>query len=121
MTGRPINEDRQNSIALGLMTYTGTVHRRCGTNIRYVSGGGCVHCARVISAEQREARKYLLQQEREYKESQREEQAELARDEVTGKTFEETFGEKPEDVLDNSEKIGDDAKARRDASIDELM
>jgi hypothetical protein len=103
MTGRPINEDRQNSIALGLMTYTGTVHRRCGTNIRYVSGGGCVHCARVISAEQREARKYLLQQEREYAESQREEQA------------------AQKEALDNSEKIGDDAEARRQASIDELM
>ena len=60
MSGRPINVDRQNAIALGYKTYTGSKHSKCGTTERYVSGGGCVHCARVIATEQREARKYLV-------------------------------------------------------------
>jgi len=62
MSGRPVNEDRQAAIAFGLRTYTGTVHSKCGTNQRYVSGGACVHCARVIATEQREARKFLKAQ-----------------------------------------------------------
>jgi len=62
MTGRPINEDRQNALALGLRTYTGSRHAKCGTYVRYVAGGGCVHCARIIATEQREARKYLQAQ-----------------------------------------------------------
>lgn len=61
MSGRPINPDRQNAIALGFTTYTGSPHR-CGTTQRYVSGGGCVHCARLIATEQREARKFLKAQ-----------------------------------------------------------
>lgn len=59
MTGRQVNEDRQNAIALGLMTYIGKTHPRCGTNVRYVNGGGCVHCGRVVATEQRQARIYL--------------------------------------------------------------
>lgn len=59
MSGRPINEDRQNAIALGLRTYTGAAHPKCGTTERYVSGGGCVHCARVKAAEQRDELKVL--------------------------------------------------------------
>lgn len=59
MTGRPINQDRQNAIALELTTYTGAVHRRCGTATRYVHGGGCVHCARMIAAEQRQTLAFL--------------------------------------------------------------
>lgn len=62
MTGRPINEDRQNAIELGLMTYIGKKHLRCGTTERYASGGACVHCARIIATEQREARKFLQRQ-----------------------------------------------------------
>lgn len=62
MSGRPINEDRQNAIALGLRTYTGAQHPKCGTTERYVSGGGCVHCARVKAAEQRDELKVLKAQ-----------------------------------------------------------
>jgi len=60
-SGRPANEDRQNALALGLPTYTGLPHARCGTRERYTKGGGCIHCARVLATEQREARKFLLQ------------------------------------------------------------
>lgn len=60
MSGRPINEDRQIAISLGFRTYTGTPHPKCGMTERYVSGGGCVHCARLIASEQREARKFLI-------------------------------------------------------------
>src|ERR1035437_2044468 len=63
MNGRPINVDRQNAITFKLTTYTGSEHK-CGTTQRYVSGGGCVHCARLIAAEQREARKILRAQVR---------------------------------------------------------
>lgn len=62
MSGRPINEDRQNAIALGLKTYIGAKHVNCDTTERYVKGGGCVHCARIIATEQREARNYLKRQ-----------------------------------------------------------
>ena len=62
MSGRPINQDRQNALELGLMTYTGAVHKNCGTTERYVKGGGCVHCGRLIATEQREARVYLRRQ-----------------------------------------------------------
>lgn len=90
--GRPQNEDRQTAIALGFRTYTGTVHKRCGTTERYVAGGGCVHCARAIALEQREARKFL--------------QAQAA-------------------PIDSREtppvEIDDDAEARRQAAIDDLM
>jgi len=61
-SGRPVNEDRQTAIDLGFKTYTGTPHSKCGTTERYVSGGGCVHCARTIATEQREARKLLKAQ-----------------------------------------------------------
>jgi hypothetical protein len=59
MPGRPINEDRQNAIRFSLKTYTGAPHSKCGTTKRYVSGGGCVHCARVTATEQREQLKVL--------------------------------------------------------------
>jgi hypothetical protein len=59
MSGRPINEDLSLARFLGEKTYIGATHVRCGTAVRYVSGGGCVHCARVIATEQREALKYL--------------------------------------------------------------
>ena|ERR1035437_9540322 len=61
MNGRPINVDRQNAITFKLTTYTGSEHK-CGTSQRYVSGGGCVHCARLLATEQREARKILKAQ-----------------------------------------------------------
>lgn len=60
--GRPSNPDRQNAITLGFRTYTGALHTRCGTTERYVSSGGCVHCARVLTTEQREARVLLKAQ-----------------------------------------------------------
>jgi hypothetical protein len=59
MTGRPINSDRANAIAFNLKTYTGAQHWKCGTTERYVSGGGCVHCARELATMQREALKAL--------------------------------------------------------------
>lgn len=62
MSGRPINEDRQNAIALGLRTYMGAPHSKCGTTERYVSGGGCVYCARETATAQREALKAVRAQ-----------------------------------------------------------
>lgn len=59
MPGRKINEDKVRAKEFGLKTYTGAVHSKCGTTDRYTSGGGCVHCARIIATEQREARKFL--------------------------------------------------------------
>lgn len=95
MTGRPINEDRQNAVALGLKTYTGTPHSKCGTTERYTKGGGCVHCARLIATEQREARNYL----RSGGVNQTEEQA-----------------------LDIADDLSiDDPEARTRAAIDDLM
>ena len=93
MSGRPINEDRQNAIDLGLRTYTGSKHSKCGTTQRYVSGGGCVHCARIIATEQREARNYLRRQ------------AQAALDNPGPLVLEET----------------DDAEARSRAAIEDLM
>ena len=62
MSGRPINQDRLDAIEFGFPTYTGAVHKKCGGTERYVNGGGCVHCARVIATEQREARRALKHQ-----------------------------------------------------------
>jgi hypothetical protein len=59
MTGRPTNVDRQNALALGLRTYTGAIHPICGTTERYTTNCGCVHCARQIATEQREALKAI--------------------------------------------------------------
>lgn len=91
-SGRPANPDRQIAIGLGERTYIGSTHARCGTSGRYVSGGGCVHCARVVATEQREARKYLKQQK-------------LALDIP------------PEMALE----VEDDAAARAQKAIDDLM
>ena len=60
---RPLNEDRQAAITLGYRTYTGAPHSKCGTTERYTGTGGCVHCARRIATEQREALKYVKAQE----------------------------------------------------------
>src|ERR1035437_8282838 len=60
-SGRPVNADKSLAIFLSEKTYRGGIHRKCGTNVRYVSNGGCVHCARVIMTEQREALKYQTQ------------------------------------------------------------
>jgi hypothetical protein len=91
MTGRPSNQDRQEAIEFGFKTYTGATHVKCGTNIRYTKGGSCVHCARVIATEQREARKYLLS---------------------SGAL------DKPEEmVLEET----DDAEARSQAAVDDMM
>jgi hypothetical protein len=96
MTGRPLNSDLQLARELGLLTYTGSAHARCGTTERYVKGGGCVHCARIIATEQREARKYL--------QSIKDEQ----KDPV----------DKPKPMAHLPE---DDAEIRRQAAIDDLM
>lgn len=89
ITGRPINVDRHNAILLGLQTYTGLPHANCGETLRYVKGGGCVHCARAIATEQRKARLILRQM---------------------------PLDTEPEVHVDE-----DDAEARRQASIDDLM
>lgn len=62
MAGRPINESRQLAILMGDKTYIGVAHDKCGTTERYVKGGGCVYCARVIATEQRDARKFMTAQ-----------------------------------------------------------
>lgn len=62
-TGRPKSENRELALITGEMTYNGSVHAKCGTTERYVSGGSCVHCARAIATEQREARLRLKAQE----------------------------------------------------------
>lgn len=54
MVGRPKNENRELALLYGEKTYRGSEHG-CGTNERYTIGGGCVHCARTKSLEQREA------------------------------------------------------------------
>lgn len=59
MTGRPINQSRQMAILMGDTTYEGLPHHACGTTVRYVKGGMCVRCARLIATEQREARRSL--------------------------------------------------------------
>ena len=116
MSGRPINKDRQLAIEFGFMTYTGLAHRRCGTTERYVKGGGCVHCARVIAEEQREARKVLLRHHAEFEADCPEVEAEFSpRDEEID---DERIDIEPEDGLDTDDL---DAEARREADIDELM
>ncbi len=60
MVGRPKSEAREMAMLMGDMTYVGTLHSKCGTLERYVKGGGCVHCARVIATEQRDARNFLI-------------------------------------------------------------
>lgn len=54
MVGRPINKNRELAVLYGEKTYRGSTHG-CGTNERYVKGGGCVHCARWTALSQREA------------------------------------------------------------------
>lgn len=122
MSGRPINKDREMAIFMGEKTYVGSAHSKCGTTARYVSGGGCVHCARIIATEQREARKYL--------------QTRAGAIDSRG----DQGGGYPssQDVLDSSPEMAleqleadeiadaaiedyDAAEARRQASIDELM
>lgn len=61
--GRPINESRMVAELAGEKTYRGSTHG-CGTNERYVNGGACVHCARRIQREQREARAADLESQR---------------------------------------------------------
>lgn len=102
--GRPLNADRQRALDLGLLTYEGKSHFRCGTTTRYVVGAGCVHCARLIATEQRNARTYL-------KQHAINEAEQKVRDE-DGVELDSTM----DDGLD-----ADDAEARRQASIDELM
>jgi hypothetical protein len=105
MSGRPINEDRQNAISLGLKTYTGSKHSKCGTTERYVSGGSCVHCARVIAAEQRDARTFLRQHALDEELAKQQEQDGIALDNPEPMALEET----------------DDAEARRLQAIEDLM
>ncbi len=60
MAGRPISEALATARLVGDKTYEGTEHEACHTTTRYVSGGGCVHCARQKQAIQRGALKQLM-------------------------------------------------------------
>lgn len=55
MAGRPRNENLEIARLAGDRTYEGSVHDICGTTIRYTSGGGCVHCARLKQTDMRAA------------------------------------------------------------------
>lgn len=120
-SGRPINSDKSLAIFLSEKTYRGGIHRKCGTNVRYVSNGGCVHCARVIMTEQREALKYKKQHEAEYLESLKYEDADRNEEPLNDVAMEDTgpIDSELEDGLDTDDP--DDAEARRQASIDDLM
>jgi hypothetical protein len=115
MVGRPINQARLDAIELGLLTYEGMPHRNCGKTLRYCSGGGCVHCARVIATEQREARKYL---------KSRATQIDSRGDQGGGYPSSQDFAEIDPDPVDIEPDDGleaDDPDARTQAGIDELM
>ena len=121
-SGRPVNSDKSLAIFLSEKTYRGGIHRKCGTNVRYVSNGGCVHCARVIMTEQREARKYL----------QRVRTEKIVAEGVQSGDVIDGDAEPLNDVtaqfiepLDNAEPMvleeSDDAEERRRQAIDDLM
>lgn len=122
--GRPANTDRQNALALGYRTYTGSPHAKCGTTERYVSGGGCVHCARVTATEQRDALKYLKAHA-----APGYDEAEAA---ASGFEPVNDVADNPDDPLDSADDDAvevdrtpsgetDDAEARRLAAIEDLM
>lgn len=98
MSGRPVNEDRKLAIFMGEKTYIGAEHDKCGTTERYVSGGGCVYCARIVATEQRDARKYLKSQAA-------------------------SINQGPPESLDDAEAVVPDMVSQDefDRSIDELM
>jgi hypothetical protein len=119
MAGRPINKDRQDAIEFGFPTYVGVMHRRCGTTERYTNGGGCVHCARVIASEQREARKLLLQHREQFEDDGAEVIAENLN--ADGYFDSDQIDTEHADGLDVDNREELDAEARREASFDELM
>lgn len=95
VAGRPLNASREDAVLQGFRTYTGSPHSKCGTTERYTKGGACVHCARIVATEQREALKY--------------QQAQAA-------------GIQPQDPLDSEPGDGLTEQQRYDQSIeDELM
>ena len=127
INGRPLNADRQNAILFKLMTYTGREHR-CGTTQRYVSTGTCVHCARLLSAEKREARKVLRAQAKAEAAS-----ITIILDDISAETITAFMGEDPinydhEAALDSAEHVVaemvDEELAEADRfsqSIDDIM
>lgn len=106
MTGRPINESRALALITGDKTYVGLAHGKCGTTERYVSGGGCVHCARIIATEQREARAFIKAYEAE--------QAGIAADEAAG------LGD-PEINQGHIPELDADPRSEYERSLDEMM
>jgi hypothetical protein len=62
MTGRPRNESLALAKLSGDKRYIGAPHSKCGTTERYVTNGGCVHCARADLAEQRAQLKFMKAQ-----------------------------------------------------------
>lgn len=122
MVGRPINQDRIDAIDLGLKFYEGEPHKNCGRTLRYASGGGCVHCARLISNEQREARKYL-------KHLAAAERATpsitLIIDDISEQNVRDAFFPEIEDPVDTEPEDGldtdDDPDARTEAGVEDLM
>ena len=113
-SGRPINSDKSLAIFLSEKTYRGAIHRKCGTNVRYVSNGGCVHCARVLMTEQREALKYQKQYEAEYRDAMPEMEREVNDDPAQ---FTEPLDNDEPMVLEES----DDAEERQRQATDDLM
>lgn len=115
MTGSPINHDLARAVDLGLMFYEGRPHKLCGETLRYASGAGCVRCAKRRSLEQRERQKFLklnpVQSTRDLSEEDRADV--FAADEPDPVDIE------PDDGLDVDDP--DDAQARAEAGIDELM
>ena len=106
---RPANEERQAALKVGLRTYTGAPHSKCGTTEWYTAGGGCVHCARLLASEQREALRYQKAHEAQALDEKIEEQI----------NSHEEFA--PIDNLLPTELSPDTAAERLRHSIDELM
>lgn len=112
MSGRPINDDRELSILLGKRTYVGLPHYKCNTTERYVSHGGCVHCARLVASEGRDARKFLKQHEREAAAYIADQEAGLGDPDVNHGHIED---------LDDADELVQGMVSEYDASIDDLM
>lgn len=110
MGGRPQNQDRQNALDLGLKTYEGAIHKKCGTTTRYAKGGGCVQCARDIADAQRAALKQV--------------QAERSR-KLDDKIEEQIVNHVDNYAVDNVTEVEvdpeADAEARAAAALEELM
>lgn len=114
MTGSPINHDLARAVDLGLMFYEGRPHKLCGETLRYASGAGCVRCAKRRSLEQRERQKFLKLTCDDVIQEQIDDH-----DEFAPPIEPDPVDIEPDDGLDVDDP--DDAQARAEAGIDELM